>query len=73
MYIHNTNPIYYYTTTLYYIQVVPNTLNLASNDDLAEARIIIEASAPYTMTSVNQTWCDLFGYKHQELIGKCSS
>lgn len=48
--------------------MVPNTLQLASTEESAEARLIVEAAEPHAVTAANQNWCDLFGYKAAELV-----
>ena len=38
-------------------QIIPNSLEIAFQPALEEARVIIEAKPPFKIVSVNEKWC----------------
>ena len=51
------------------LQVVPNTLSIAKEES-PEARLILEATPPYRIDYVSQSWCELFGYEPSKVVGE---
>ena len=40
-------------------QIIPNSLEIAFQPALEEARVIIEAKPPFKIVSVNEKWCQI--------------
>lgn len=47
-----------------------NVLQALSENESAEATVIIEAAPPNKIILVNQAWCQLTGYSSEEVVGR---
>ena len=58
---------------LYSFPVVPNTPNIACMDDQSDCRMVVDVTAPYLITYVNQNWCSMLGYAASQVINQSLS
>ncbi|CAM9400014.1 unnamed protein product [Phaeothamnion confervicola] len=49
--------------------LVPNTLEMARQPS-ADARVITTSDPPFVIASVNEAWCDLCGFRPEEVEGR---
>ena len=55
---------------LYSFPVVPNTPNIACMDDQSDCRMVVDVTAPYLITYVNQNWCSMLGYVASQVMNQ---